>query len=579
MYFKEDFYAELKQRNDIVSVVSSYITLKRKGRQYWACCPFHHEKTPSFAINEEGQFYHCFGCGESGSVIDFVMKMENCDRKKAIEILAERVGMKIPENFGDDKKIEKQKKEKLEILRALNLAKDFYKKSLYEKSAKLAQDYLRKRKFKKSDLDNFEIGFARRNDVVEFLKENNVSLDIMKKSGIVGETDGRCYDFLYDRLVFPIINSYNETLGFSGRILTLSDEKAKYKNTQQTVVFDKGSCVYGIHLFKKYKQDKNIDKIVIVEGQIDVIMMNSHGIRPTVACMGTALTEKHARELKRFSDNVVLCFDGDGAGQKATVRAIPILTNAGLNVKVARLTNGFDPDEYINSFGEAKMQELINNAKFYIDYLIEITIEKYDLKKPEEKANAVNECLQIISKLNSASMEEIYLKNLSKTFGISLETLKTDFRKFTKRAEIKEENIKVLKQAQDGNIKAVKYILFALYKNLEIIRGKAYLRNYIYNPVDLKIYDEIVKKNAKGEDLNLDAEAEKELNDILSLDENLLTKKFIDECAIKLAEDYFKTKQQILSEEYKGTEDLAKRQEISKEILNIIKKLKTKNFN
>lgn len=578
MYFKEDFYAELKQRNDIVSVVSSYITLKRKGRQYFACCPFHHEKTPSFAINEEGQYYHCFGCGESGSVVDFVMKMENVDRTKAIEILAERAGMKIPDNFGDEKKIEKQKKEKAEMLKALNLAKEFYKSALYEKSAKIAQEYLKKRKFKKSDLDNFEIGYARRNDVVDYLKKNGISFEVMKKAGIVGQQDNRYYDFISDRLVFPILNSFGECLGFSGRILVKSDEKAKYKNTAQTPVFDKGSCVYGVHLFKKFKQTANIDKIIIVEGQIDVIMMNSNGISPTVACMGTAFTEKHAKELKRFCDNIVLCFDGDAAGQKATIRAIDILTAAGLNVKVARL-KGYDPDEYINTFGKEKMQELIDNAKYYVDYLIENTLEKYDLKKPEEKADAALECLNIIAKLNSASKEEIYIKYLSKTLNIAYETLLMDFNKLNRKNEVKKENTKVLKQTQDGNIKAIKYILLALYKNLDVVRGKAFLRNYIYNPIHQKIYDEIVKHNVSGKEFEFSEEEQTELNEILALDESLLTEKFINECTTKVAEDYLKTMQQILSEEYKETENLTRRQEISKEILEIIKKLKTKNFN
>ena len=573
-YYPADWYAELKQRNDIVSTVGAYITLNRKGRQYWACCPFHHEKTPSFTVNEEGQYYHCFGCGESGNSVDFVMKMESCDRDRAIEIMAQKVGMKMPENMGDASIIEMQKKEKTEILKALNLAKEHYKNNLYQTFAKDAQNYLKKRNFRKSDLDNFEIGYAHRNEIVSYLKNNNISFEIMQKAGIAGVSNGKEFDYQSDRLVFPILNSYEETVGFSGRIVLADDSRAKYKNTAQTPVFDKSSCVYGIHIVKKVKKEKPIDKIIIVEGQIDVIKMNSNGFSPTVASLGTAFTAKHARELKRFCDNVVLLFDGDGAGIKAAERAINILVEQGLNVKVARLPKGYDPDEYLKTFGKEKMQKLLNSAKHYVEYLLEVTREQFNLNEPNEKSNCVKSSLKIISALKTSSEQEIYLKLLANSLGVALETLRKDISKSDKQIEV-EENKNVLIKQEDGNIKAIKYILLALYKNLSFISKKSSLKKYISHPIYQSLYEKLLRNYQGEEELNLDSEEKDIFDKVLELDEKILSENFYDECAFKIFENYMKVWQQVLSDKYKETSETEERKQISAEIAKIIAKLKS----
>src|SRR5574344_246888 len=319
-----DWLSELKSKNDIVTTISSYIPVIRKGRQYWARCPFHHEKTPSFAINSDGQYYHCFGCGESGDVITFVEKMESISTGEAIRKLAEKVGLEMP-MLEDGEKIAQKKKEKEEVLKALNLAKEHYIKNLYEYSAKIAQEYVKKRKFKKSDLDKFQIGYSNENNVINYLESKGISKETMLNAGIIAEANGRYYDHIYNRLAFPIINTYGDCVGFSGRILENNPEKAKYKNTSQTIVFDKSSLIYGIHLLKEAKKNGQLNEIILVEGQIDVITMHSYGFGTAVASLGTAFTEKHAEQLKRICENLVLLFDGDGAGQKATLRAIELL--------------------------------------------------------------------------------------------------------------------------------------------------------------------------------------------------------------------------------------------------------------
>lgn len=570
-FYPPEWYAELKQRNNIVSVVSSYITLNRKGRQYWACCPFHHEKTPSFTVNEEGQYYHCFGCGVGGNVIDFVMQMESCDRDRAIEILAQKAGLKMPDNLGDIKEIEQQKKEKSQMIKALNLTKEHYKKNLYLSYAKDAQNYLKKRGFKKSDLENFEIGYAHNNDVIKYLKSENIPFEILEKAGIAGISNGREFDYQSNRLVFPILNSYGECVGFSGRIILPNDERSKYKNTQQSLVFDKSSCVYGIHLVKKIKKERNIDKIIIVEGQIDVITMNSNGFSPTVACLGTALTAKHAKELKRFCDNVTLLFDGDEAGKKAAIRAIDILVENELTVKVAKLPNGYDPDEFLKAFGKEKMQSLIDNAKYYVEYLLDVSKEQFNLNEPNEKSKYIKKCLEIIAKLKTSSEQEIYLKLVSQKMSIALETLKKDILINDNKFETKN-NDDVLINQEDGNIKAIKYILLAFIKKKDYINGKFFLRKYISHPVYQSLFDKILQSKL-SEDLQ---QEEKEIYDnILELDETLLTEDFFNECVFKIFESYMKIWQQVLSEKYKETSNIEERKQISAQIAQIIAKLKS----
>lgn len=380
--FPSEWLSELKSKNEIVQTISSYIPIVKKGSTYWARCPFHHEKTPSLAINENGQYYHCFGCGESGDVITFVEKMESITPGEAIKRLAEKAGMEMPV-LEDGEKLTRRKKEKDEVIKALNLAKKHYESNLYQPSAKQAQEYVRQRNFKKSDLEKFHIGYSNGNEIIKYLESEGISKDIMLKAGIIGEMDGKVYDHISNRLAFPILNSFGDCIGFSGRILEKSDFKAKYKNTAQTIVYDKGSSVYGIHLLKDAKRSGLLKEIVLVEGQIDVIMMHSFGFATAVASLGTAFTEKHAVELKRFCDDLVLLFDGDGAGEKATLRAIELLKPFNFNLKVGRLPQGSDPDEFLKGNGADAMKKIIAGAKTPIEYQLDLLKEKNDLSKTE----------------------------------------------------------------------------------------------------------------------------------------------------------------------------------------------------
>ena len=387
--FSPEWIEKLKSNNDIVSTISKYITLNRKGKTWWACCPFHYEKTPSFAVNEYEQFYHCFGCGASGDVIGFVKKYENMDFFDACKVLADNAGMELPEFSNDEQILEKKKK----IDRIYNVLRDtanYYFLNLRKPEAKVALDYLSKRNVNNEIIQSFGLGYSLGwQDVIDYLKNKGYSIQDMIDAGVVEKnSEGRLYDCYAKRLIFPLMNSYGNVIGFSARILEKADF-AKYKNTSQTLVFDKSKCLYGINFVKKLKQAEQINQIIIVEGQMDLISLHKNGIKNVVATMGTALTSMHAKELKKYCDKVVLCFDGDGAGIKATLRSIEILVSAGMNVYCMTIPNGQDPDEYVNTYGKEAFYSLADSAKYWVEYLIKKYENDYDLSKPEERKKYV----------------------------------------------------------------------------------------------------------------------------------------------------------------------------------------------
>lgn len=577
-----EWLSELKSKNDIVTTISSYIPVVKKGRQFWARCPFHIEKTPSFSINEDGQYYHCFGCGESGDVITFVEKMESISTGDAIKRLAEKAGLKMP-LLEDGEKLEQRKKEKDKAIQALNLAKDFYIESLYKPSAKIAQEYIKKRKFKKSDLDKFQIGYSNGNAVIHYLLDKGIDKETIINAGIGVDINGNFYDHIYNRLAFPILNTFGDCVGFSGRILENNSEKAKYKNSPQTIVFDKSSSVYGIHLLKEAKRKGELNEIILVEGQIDVIMMHSFGFSGAVASLGTAFTEKHAEQLKRISENLVLLFDGDEAGQKATLRTIEILKPFNFNLKVARLPKGSDPDDFLKENGAEAMKKIINEAKTPIEYRLELLKESNDLTKTEDKANYLKEALILISTLQTMSEKEVYLKIISEVSGIPLDILRRDSSRAID-SKIGKEEKEVLTNTENGNIKAIKYILTSILKGETFSKLNFDLKQYIFNPLFKNIlteYEKIDKKDDEKINIllnNLDGEEKEFLLELLEND-YMPNKEYFDQCIWKVIESALKMRQQVLNEEYKSCEDKEERVKIAKELSEIIKKLKTKNIN
>jgi len=422
--YNSDFLEKLKYNNDLVSVVSKYVQLQDKGNTFFGCCPFHHEKTASFAVNRMEQYYHCFGCGKSGDVIEFIKEMESVDFMEAVKILAENANMELPSNLFDDNVIQK-KKEKEAILNALKIANNHYIYNL--KTMDEPKKYVQKRGLSPEIVKKFEIGFSKDfNSLVEYLKKNEVSLDIGLKSGMLNEKNGKYYDSMFNRLTFPIKNSFNEVIGFSSRIIEDNKEIAKYKNSPQTLVFDKSKVVFGIQFLKELKNEGKLNEIIVVEGQMDVISMHNSGFTNAVASMGTALTPMHAKELKRFCNKIILCFDGDNAGKKATLKAIEVLLKEDLDVYCVSLPENLDPDEYVKKYSKEKLKEEIEKAKDCYEYRILNLSNVYNLNDKLELSKFIKQSLDIVREIKSNSEREIYLKLIREKSGVSTDVLKRD---------------------------------------------------------------------------------------------------------------------------------------------------------
>lgn len=465
--FSNEWKDDLKSRSDIVSTISRYIKLNRKGKSYWGLCPFHYEKTPSFCVNEIDQFYKCFGCGESGDVIKFVEKYEGVDFVEAVKILAKDAGMEIPE-IDQSEDIAKKKALKDKVLQSLRQAAKLYHKFLFSPQGKNAQEYLIRRGVSSKSIATFGIGFSPDFETVKNELLKSFSIDVLKEAGLVDfGANHKAFDAFAGRLMFPLINSYGDVIGFSGRLI---EDKpfAKYKNSAQGIVFDKSRVVFAINLLKKLRNEihGNIPYVVLVEGQLDVVAMHQAGFNNAVACLGTALTQFHAKELKRMSDNIILLLDGDGAGQKATLRSIDILKPCGLNVKVATLPDGMDPDEFLKKHTKEEMQKLLDGAIEGVDFQIQSLAKNFDLTSNQERAKFIKSALVIIKNLETDAEKTIYLDMVRKLTSVPVDVLRNDLEKVKTDEPVaavqEEKNVITNVEASDAFIVADKFILASL---------------------------------------------------------------------------------------------------------------------
>ena len=593
--YPTDWLYQLKQKNNIVSIIGRHIHLERKGGKYWACCPFHNEKTPSFTVSEDEGFFYCFGCKESGDVISFVQKFESCDFSEAVEILAKNAGMEVPEFKADEQSVAK-KQIKERVLKLLDLTFKHYQENLYLPQAKPAQEYIKKRGFTRRELEDFKLGYSLNwTEIIDYLRLQGFTYKEMLEAGVIQqkeievksgnkeEKQVRYYDVMAERLIFPIFNSFNECVGFSARILVPS-EYAKYKNTAETVVFQKGRVVFGINLVKALKQQQGLDKIIIVEGQIDVIAMHRAGFKSTVACMGTALTKENAKELKKLSSNVVLCFDGDEAGIKATLRSIEILKEEGFNIKIAPMPDKHDPDEILREQGREALSKIIESALPTTDFLIQKELKKYDLNKAEEKGKFTKASLEHIHKLNSSSAEEAYLEKLRIITNIPIDILRRDLDRLKKGEKTlkKEEKLErnVLTSRENGNIRAIRFILGSL------IFKKPFVNQQIDYKKLMPRHAELIDFALKGMPISsyydyFDVENYPILKDCLGMDfaeYKDADKKYFDECVWLIASGEIINEQSALAEAFKNCEDKEERLKIMQKLNSLNRILREKRL-
>ena len=383
----------------------------------------------------------------------------------------------------------------------------------------------------------------------------------------------RYYDKLSKRLIFPVLNTYGECVGFSGRILEKDPTKAKYKNTEQTPVFDKSSLVYGINLLKNMKRSGELKHIILVEGQIDVISMHSNGFGSAVASLGTAFTEKHSAQLKRICDDIVLLFDGDSAGEKATIRTIGILEKDKFNIKVARLPKGSDPDEFLKEKGKEALLKLIENAKNPIEYNLELFAEKNDVSTHEGKAKFLKQSFELLSKVESMSEKDVYLKLISKTTSVPIDILRRDVES-KKTAQVEDQQKDVLISKEDVNTKSVKYVLKSIFNGETFANLDFDIKEYLFNPIYINLLKTFEKSENKESFINgLTDDEKKVVFEILNSSAQGEGKEHFNHCVWKIVENTLKVKQQMLTEQYKVAEVYEERKQIAEKLNKIIKQL------
>jgi len=418
--YTPEFLDKVRNASNIVEIARSYLPLRQKGQDFWACCPFHSEKTPSFAISAPKQFYYCYGCHESGNVFKFVMKMENLSWPEAVAMLAKRANIEIPQNEDNGAWLRaRQKRERL--YQALMLARDFYCRNLYLAKNKEALNYLHDRGIDDDLIKKFHIGYSDSwQGVVDELRQHGISEDMMREAGIVAARDDskRVWDAQFERITFAIHDVYGNCIGFTGRTMKKDENLAKYKNTAETAVFNKSNIVYGVDAMKDLSRGKHTNGVIVVEGNVDEIAMIKHGFINTVACMGTALTKFHASVLKRFSQLVYLCLDGDNAGQNATLKSIDTLQEAGLTVKVITLPAGQDPDDFLNKYGAAEMQKMIDKSIGGFEFKLEYIKKHNDLTNKIGKTEYLNQVVDVLSQIASPAERELYLKDVADSLGV-----------------------------------------------------------------------------------------------------------------------------------------------------------------
>jgi len=498
--FDAKFIDELKNKNDIVEVVGKYVSLQQKGGNYWGRCPFHHEKTASFSVNPSGQFFYCFGCHKSGDVISFIMEIESLDFSDAVKYLAERVKMPLPEIKYDDEKIKEQKRLKERVLALLTDTARFYAGNLKKDGAIKHQEYILKRKISSESLARFGIGASLNfNDLPKYLLSKGYTYEEMTLSGVVDVKDGRHYDSLGGRLIIPIINQFNQVVAFGGRLLEKADF-AKYKNTRETFVFSKSNNLYNLNNLKKLKNEKGLDGVIIVEGYMDTISLVQAGFANVVASMGTSLTKDQARILKRYTDKVYICYDGDFAGQKAAIRGLEILSEEGLEVKVVALPDGLDPDDVVKSFGADGYRKLLLYAKLLIDFKLDIIKRTYDVNTVDGKRKYVINAVRVIRESSSPAEQEDLLKTVRDVSGITLDALRRElYSEQSKKPNVNAQTKLYVENKGDKVTIAARYVLASYLFNKNFAK-ETDIKSLEFNlPVHKEIQSYIIERNDSGQ--------------------------------------------------------------------------------
>ncbi len=420
--YSDELIDDIKNSNDIVDTISQYVVLKRSGRNFFGLCPFHKEKTPSFSVSPDKQIFHCFGCGAGGNVIHFVSKIENIDFKDTLELLAEKANIKLPtldNNVDTQKQLLKEK-----VYEINKLAANFFHENLYKPTSKIAQEYVKKRKLDNKSLKNFCIGYSENNNsLYKYLKNNGFTENEILASDLVNKIGNNYVDRFKNRLMFPIFDIRNRVIAFGGRVL--DNSLPKYINSPENIVYSKARNLFGLNVAKNSKSNK----LIIVEGYMDVVSLHQRGIDNAVASCGTALTEAQGRLLRKYSEQVIISYDSDGAGQAATLRGLDILNNLGCNIRILQMEGAKDPDEYITKYGNGKFNLLVENAISLIEFKIKVLKKGLNIENVNDKIKFLNEIAKLISNVDNKIEQEIYIDKISQEYNISKEAIYSQINK------------------------------------------------------------------------------------------------------------------------------------------------------
>lgn len=586
-----EFMEELKYKCDIVQTISQYVPLQKKGGRYFGCCPFHNEKTPSFCVNQQSGYYHCFGCGASGDVVKFIMEIESMSFIDAVKYLSEKVGVPMPE-FKLDAHYEQKKEHKDVLKQIMREAARYYRNNLLnEAKGKDARAYLEGRGIDDEISKRYGLGLSMGYDgLPDYLRLKGHSLADLAECGLISGVNHPS-DAFANRIIVPIINSMNEVIAFGGRIYHGEQGVAKYKNSTNTTLFDKGRTIYGINRIKADKKmGGSYSALILVEGYMDVISLGAHGINNAVACMGTALTDGQARELRRMTQDIYVCYDGDSAGRKATVKNVDPLLAAGLNVKVVCLDDGFDPDETARASGKEGFLKKLDEALPVIDYKLKLCRDAYDLNTSDGRARYLVPAVNVLKSIDDAAQREVYAAIVAKDGNISIDTvLKRAADGAAKKAQEKDKQVQSSAPAVGDKstalMRASRFVVSRIMENAPYVELSALKKDWLACDIHRQIFDIAGKMPPSEFSVSnmynyLSDDDDEEIGKLMDVNMRFADldreEKYFNDCVFSLADNYISAQLDSIKQQYGKTADASERRALVEQIATLQKKLKAK---
>ena len=510
--YSEELIEEIRSNNDIVDVISQYVILKRSGRNFFGLCPFHKEKSPSFSVSPDKQIFHCFGCGVGGNVIHFVSKIENLNFIETLQLLANRANINLPtldNSYQDNKRVALKSK----VYEINEIAANFYHANLYKPTSKEAQEYIKKRKLDNKTLKSLLIGYSGTFDeLYKLLKQKGFTEEEILASSLVNKSDkGVFIDRFRKRLMIPIQDATGKFIAFGGRVL--DDSKPKYINSPENIVYSKGRNLFGLNIAKK----GDTKKIIIVEGYMDAISLYQRGITNVVASLGTALTEYQGRLLRKNSEQVIIGYDADGAGQAATLRGMEILQNMGCDIRVLQIYGAKDPDEFVIKYGPERFQKCVDSAISLVEFKVKILKQNLNLENVNDKIKFLNETAKILAKVDNSIEQEVYVDRIASKYEVSKEAIYGEINKlkYSKKSDkkvlerppiksfIKQDNPEKMDESIIKREKMVIYILINYPKeSFEKIKDAITVAE-IKSEINKDIISKIYEQYANGKEGNI----------------------------------------------------------------------------